>query len=208
MSLPINLKYSGPPPDAHGQAVPLPVDDQFIETGDRLFKKGEFEKAIESYAKSSHMIHAARRIGECYESLGDYITAKRFYKIHAQYNPMNRMRPSFNEFIREACRINGVRLIDLEAAIDDLSENSIPAPELFMDYCHLTWKGYHLAGSRIVQDIIESKAIRGVEGEPLERPSQDRIIKTYHWDILYSLPAWNSGGRQIDLPTELFKMGL
>ena len=184
-TLPINLKYSGPDPHATGDGLAFPEKDKWIEAGLKLQKAGKFTKAIDKFTKSEHQAYAAKLIGECFEALGNGEKAREFYKVYAENNPLNRMRPSFNQFIRKVADENPqVFLVDLERQMEAISPIGIPGDLYFTDYCHLDWEGYKKIAEWIVDVLIEKHLIRGRTEEPLRRPSTEEMIDRFGFHAL------------------------
>jgi hypothetical protein len=182
-TLPINLKWHGVV-GLHGSEPPLP-DDADIEAGLREVQLGHYETAIEHFLRSRNPGHAAWFIAVCEEKLGQFDAARESYKIHVQFNPSNRARPSYNEFVRGIARQDGVHLADLEKRLEALSPNGLPAPMWFVDYCHMTWQGYAEMGREIVRVIVADGLVPGAEGEPLPPPTQEAMIVRNGWQTLW-----------------------
>jgi len=182
-AMPINLRYYGNQPPLNDIDIPFPENDPHIDEGDRLRENGEYEKAIAQYAKSRNQGFAARLIAQCYEALGDAETAKTYYRIYTQQIPLNRTRPSFNDFIRRICREQNIALLDLEQAIESLSPDGIADPDLFIDYCHMSKKGYFLMGREAARVVAENLPIP--EGEYLRnpQPSLDDLLRKMNWSV-------------------------
>lgn len=182
-TLPINLKYHSYV-DAHGEPPAYPRDDPFLGQGLQLAVNGRCEQALEAFARSEHQAFAAFEIARCLERLERYAEAREFYKIYVQQNPLNRTRPSYNAFLREASRREGVYLADLEKAMEDLSPHGLPAPRYFLDYCHLNWKGYHLMSRPIIEVIVANQLIPGAANEPLPPPTREEMIRRFGMERL------------------------
>ncbi|MCB1152253.1 MAG: hypothetical protein H6684_14390 [Deltaproteobacteria bacterium] len=185
-TLPINLHYVKTV-QTHGQPIPYPTDDRDMMEGNRLLNEHKYEEAIEAYSKSENQAYAARFIAYALERLERYDEARDFYKIYVEHNPNNRMRPSFNEYLRQlAASEPSVHLTDLEKAMEDISEHGIPGYEHFLDYCHLDWKAYWEMSKVVVDRILQDKLIRGGPGEPKDRPTVGSLILDNRWDVLMS----------------------
>ena len=67
---------------------------------------------------------------------------------------MSRCRPSLNRLAREiAARHDHVHLVDLEAAAERASPRGVPGPELFIDSCHMTWRGYAVMAEEVRETL-------------------------------------------------------
>lgn len=190
VTLPINLKYDQADPMIQGQTLPFPRDDPDLQQGHQLWLDGKYREALAVLARSRNQAYAALFMARCLEALRDYGAAREFYKVYVQHNPQNRIRPSYNVFLRESARRHGLILVDLEKALEDQSPHGIPAPSIFFDYCHMRWPGYQQMAHEIVRVLIDSRIIPAAPGEPRPAPTVDEMIKRYHWEILYRTKDW------------------
>jgi lysophospholipase L1-like esterase len=174
-TMPINLRYTNP--------FLVPRDDA-LRKGRELFAAGRFPEAIEALSESRQQAWAAKFIGDCLLSQGEFAHAKTMYRISVELNPLNRMRPSLNETLRRISGEEDVPLVDLEQAVEAQSANGIPDPSLFCDYCHMTWRGYELVARTMLNVLIERKLIQGGRDEPLPQPAALDLIHQRHWDEL------------------------
>ena len=187
-TMPINLKYNDFDVSVHGRPTPFPENDENITKGKELHLRGKYKEALEQFAASPNQAFACYFIARSMEALGRFEEAGEFYKIFVQNNPLNRTRPSFNEFIRRIGREKNIPVADLEKALEDSSPNGIPSPRLFHDYCHMTWAGYQFMAGLIVEKIIEAEFIRGNEKEPLPEPDVETMIKVGGWQKILQMP--------------------
>ena len=82
--------------------------------------------------------------------------------------PRNRCRPSYNALIREiAATEDHVELLDLQEAARNASPRGIPGPELFVDYCHMNWRGYGLMAEQTI------RALEATGLAPKGRPAEE-----------------------------------
>lgn len=183
-TLPINLKYDTP------LRVPEGAPDPDLAAGHAHREAGRFAQALDAYAKAAEK-DAVFFLGLCHEGMGDFEAARRSFLRDAELNPLNRMRPSFNEILREAARADGVYLADGYQAVAAAAPHGIPDPELFFDYCHMHWRGYHAVAREIVRTLVEADLVRGQGDEPLEEPDVADIITRRRWQ------------RQLDSPRRL-----
>jgi lysophospholipase L1-like esterase len=107
--------------------------------------------------------------------------------------PTMHTRPSMNDFIRaQAQRGEGVHLVDVDAAFLAASLDGLPDPNLFMDYCHATWRGYHLTALSIADAIHEA----GLLPSPAQPPNPDpqAIIEQLGWhEVPLAAPRFRLG---------------
>ena len=185
-TLPINLTfYWKDIPGRYGQLPSFTSDDPVINKGYALQKEGSYQEAIEVYAQSQAPTKAALFIGQCLLALGDYGEVKKFFKYYTQHNPQSRARPSYNEFVRRLAKERNLLLADLEAEAERLSPNGLPGSNLFLDSCHLNWRGYQQMAAQIVRVLVERRVIPGAPGEPKPAPTVEEMIERFGWRHLY-----------------------
>ncbi|MCZ7583512.1 MAG: hypothetical protein M5R36_09360 [Deltaproteobacteria bacterium] len=180
-TLPINYRYIGPDPRG---AAESPGDDAF-QRGLQAMELRRYEQAIEEFSKSKDQPRAAARIGACFEKLGDPEQARRFYRVAVQLLPLNRTRPSYNDFVRTFSAGEAVALFDLEKRAETLGDAGLPPPWFFYDYCHLTWRGYADAAAEIARVLEKNPLLTGRFGPPLPPRTAEQLIERYHWQDLY-----------------------
>lgn len=107
--------------------------------------------------------------------------------------PTMHTRPSMNDFVRElAARSQGVHLVDVDAAFLAASPDGLPDPGLFMDYCHATWRGYHLTASSI-HAVLHQAGLLSPPAQPGDHSPQ-AIIDRYGWhDVPSASPRFRMG---------------
>ncbi len=160
--------------------------DKQIIAGLALQTNGQYLEAISEYQKSPEQHFATKLIGECFEAIGEFNKAREFYRISTELLPENRMRPSLNDFLRDLALQERFHLVDLERAAENLSPNQIPGSDLFIDYCHMNWRGYYLMSQELLTAIQGSDLIHCNNGESLAKPSMEEIIQKKGWEALSS----------------------
>jgi tetratricopeptide (TPR) repeat protein len=178
-TMPINLQWDFP----RDQIKPPLEDDPHLTAGRRLLADGKYRDAIAEFNQSARQDFAAKFIGECFEALGDFKTARNFYLIHVQLHPGTRTRPSFDAFVREAAKTEGVHLVDLAQMAEDNSPHGIPGSNLFVDYCHFKWTAYYLAAQELIKQLLGLDLIHGAADEPLAPPTLEQIIARKNWKL-------------------------
>jgi hypothetical protein len=114
--------------------------------------------SAELLARECDAVEALRWRGLALVSLGRLEQATFILEQYTELVPRNRCRPSFNEVIREeASRARNVYLVDLDAHARGLSLDGLPGKNLFVDYCHLTRRGYTLMGEEIMRVMREAR---------------------------------------------------
>lgn len=179
-TLPINLKYESPS-EANGSNV-LKKDDPLFK-GKKFFQDGKYEQAKKFLVQSKSIGLASYYLAKIEEFYENYELARSLYGIYAQNVPLNRARPSFNNHIRQYSEQKGVMLADLEKSLEQLSPHRITVSSFFVDYCHMTLKGYYLMGEVVVKQISKYKLIQGNKGEPKRVPDGYEIIRSLKWDM-------------------------
>lgn len=121
-----------------------------LATGVHDYFKGDYQAAITALEGCGRPAEALRWIGLSRFELGESDAARADLEQATELMPRNRCRPSFNAIIREiAASAEHVHLVDLEAAARRASPQGIPGPELFVDYCHMNWRGYALMAEEL-----------------------------------------------------------
>jgi len=127
-----------------------------ITEGIRHFYDDQFKRASEHLKTCDEVDEALLWIGLAEQRLGNQAEARKLLRQHVELIPRNRCRPSYNAVIREiAAAHEHVHLVDLEAAADRRSPGSIPGRNLFLDYCHMHWKGYAAMASEFLDMLME-----------------------------------------------------
>jgi len=115
-----------------------------VAQGMRELRDDKPEAAIRTLSACEGRIDEALRWnGIAHGATGDLARARELLRHSVELNPRNRCRPSFNQIAREvAARHSHVTLADLEYAAEQLAPNGLPGHELFLDSCHMNWRGY------------------------------------------------------------------
>ena len=203
-SLPVNLRYEyseHKAPKSWQKDSPFdPITKKAVE----LIQECEYQKAIDSLSGPGTHVYSLYLMGVCYEMLGEFEKAREFYRTFVQSVPMNRTRPSFNEFLRTQAKVGGFYFVDLEKEIEDLSHHRIANEALFIDYCHLKWWANRMMARSIADKITSEKLVTGKLTEPKQSPALAEIIRTYKLDSLMELKE-SEGATQYLNPWETGK---
>ena len=186
-TLPINVKFIGSAKIGEGPERYSSEVDKYLERAFVYFENGKYKRAIKTAGKSKNTAMALRLIAECLSEQGSYGVANQVYKKYVQLLPMNRTRPSFNEYIRLVAGKNNVPLIDIEKYIQSVSTDGITDSKLFVDHCHMTWWGYKIVADFIFESMVRLALVPGPD-KSLEYPDIDTLIKLNKWQSLYELP--------------------
>jgi hypothetical protein len=151
-----------------------------IADGVRLHFGGQHERAIETLSGCDRVPEALYWIGLSYEALGRLEEAKWALRQTAEWIPRNRCRPSYNELIRSlAARYDHVHLADLERRAPEHCKNGIPGVELFIDYCHMNWRGYQTMADEIMT-ALDERGLRPPGPEATEGlPSEAQLLELF-----------------------------
>ncbi|MCP4873461.1 MAG: tetratricopeptide repeat protein [Proteobacteria bacterium] len=114
-----------------------------LARGVRLYYQERWDEAIGTFEQCEDPAEALRWIGFVERARGNLEAASDLLEQVVELAPRNRCRPSFNAIIREeAARFSTAILIDLEAHAKAVSPGGLPGPQLYVDYCHMNWRGY------------------------------------------------------------------
>lgn len=159
-TLPANLRYTGysMSPFADGaditQEITREKPSECVLAGRTLHEEGKHAEAIEALSTCDDVGEALRWIGLAQLASGDAESAKASLKQSIELLPRNRCRPSFNAVLREmASKHEHVTLLDLEAAAERAAEDGIPGYDLFLDFCHMNWRGYALMAEELMATL-------------------------------------------------------
>jgi hypothetical protein len=124
--------------------------------GIELARQGRHSDAIDALGACGDPAEVLPWMGRSHLALGDVEAARVHLQLGVELAPRNRCRPSFNAIIREQSdAAPGTRLVDLEAHAVALSPSGLPGPELFLDYCHMSWWGYAAMTEPILEALGE-----------------------------------------------------
>ena len=170
-TLPLNLRYGGegaplPPGDAQGAHEEKPC----VRKGRELYEEGDLDAALTALGECSGDIpDAARWTGLTLAALGRVSDAKTALELSVELLPRNRCRPSLNTVTRSlAASRDSVYLVDLERVAQEVSPQGLPGANLFVDYCHLNWRGYATMTQALTRDLESSGLLPPREGPPVD----------------------------------------
>lgn len=186
-TLPINIKSFGIFKWARKENGFMLQTDEYMDKAYTFYQSKNYEKAIRELGKSNHHVMAAYCIAMCMEAQKQTDLARETYRLLVQEVPVNRTRPSYNEYIRTVADKNNLPLVDLEKYHDSLFPDRLPNARYFVDHCHMNWWGYWtMAGevSRQIAPII----IPDFDPGTFEIPPIEEIIKKRSWERLSNGP--------------------
>jgi len=158
-TMPVNYRYL----DEH------PPYTDCIDPAVNLIGRGLYEQAVTYLEGCEDVSAAARWMGIALFHLQRYDEAERALKLAVELNPMTQCRPSLNQVIRDVAAANEhVYLADFESAAVALSPGGLPGKELFVDFCHMNWRGY----GEMAQVVLAALREQGLEppGEASDQP--------------------------------------
>ena len=130
-----------------------------LAEGIALHYQARWQDAIDVLEGCTDPAETLRWIGLTELARGDSEAAARVLEQVVELAPRNRCRPSFNAIIREeAARSTAAVLVDLEAQAKTLSPDGLPGPELYIDYCHMNWRGYSQMARPVAEAIAQHEA--------------------------------------------------
>jgi hypothetical protein len=156
-TLPQNLRYTGLE-HGHGPGqgeVHDPGEDPCVQPARTMVEQGRPAEALAALEGCDHVADALRWAGLARLELGEHEPARVHLQQSLELAPRNRCRGSFEGIIRAQAG-DGVTLVDLQRAARDASPHGIPGPELFLDSCHMSWRGYGLMAEEAARTILAS----------------------------------------------------
>lgn len=180
----------GPSPDLAADLGPC------IESGIRLYYSNQAQAAIEQLRSCDEVGAALFWIGRSRLKLGEADLARHALYKSVELVPRNRTRPSYNRIVREeAASFDGVHTLDLARAAEAVSPDGIPGHGLFLDYCHMHWRGYAQMADEVLSSLDHNGL--GPSSRKLDQPPVDSNELASMWR-LPALPT--SAGLKPDRP--------
>jgi len=169
-TMPVNYRYT----DEHPPYKPC------IEQGVELINAGSYEQAIAHLEGCDELAEAARWMGIALFHLERYEEAQRALKLAVELHPMTQCRPSLNQVAREVAAANEhIHLVDLEAAAVRLSPGGLPGKELFVDFCHMNWRGYGGMAEAVLATLAEHGLGPTTEASPMTPPTVTELAERF-----------------------------
>ena len=138
-----------------------------LADGVKAYFQGRYQESVDTLEACENAAEALRWLGLARFEQGDAEGARAALEQATELMPRNRCRPSYNALIREiAASEDHVHLVDFQEAARNGSPRGVPGPELFVDYCHMNWRGYGLMAERAIR-TLESTEL-GPKGQAVD----------------------------------------
>ena len=153
------------------------------------YQRGEYEAAVDGLLQCEEIAEALQWAGLSRWRQGKLADARAMLRQAVELDPRNRCRPSLNEAIRDVARgREGVELVDLEARADAGAVDQLPGPDLFLDSCHMNWRGYALMADAVLDGLERVAGVPAREealdierhGRALGLPGGDNRAQVLH----------------------------
>jgi len=164
--------------------------------GVEFWVASDFEAAIEALAGCSVYGHPLRWVGGALYEQGLIDEAVMALGELADRAPGGRTRPSYNHAVRAlAAKYEHVYLADLHARARRVSPSSVPGEELFVDNCHMNWRGYAEMASEVLDTLLENGlGPAGAAPRPEALPSPDVVRLKWGLEPLPQLVSAEASG--------------
>ena len=191
-TLPQNLRYTGLE-QGHGAGagqVHEPGEDPCVQPARTMVEQGRPQEALDALQACDHVADALRWAGLAKLALGETDAAHAHLQQSLELSPRNRCRGSFEDIIRDQASAPGVRLVDLQLAAERDSPHGTPGEELFLDSCHMTWRGYGTMAEQAARVILASGDGPQGAGDPDNLPLLDDLAEGMDLTEAMLLPTY------------------
>lgn len=153
-ALPINRLYRGLA-ESHGvdqDPAERPRPSDCVAEAISLLAEGSSSAALRQLDGCEDIPDALRWRGLVLIDQGRVEEATVALEQSIELQPRNRCRPGFNTIVREvAAESPNAFLVDLDRlAVEASPPHGLPGQNLFLDYCHMDWRGYAAMAGGIV----------------------------------------------------------
>jgi len=163
-----NFKDFGPSSSVHRKDMveeELYVWEELDKRADKSFADGNYDQAFKLYNEclglDDQFAKTYYRLGQCYENIGYYEKANKFYKLSNDYDHFPARAHSFvNQFYEDISskRLSGIYVIQTQELFEKNSPNRIIDASLIADPVHPTIEGQTLMASAILR-IMDSEKL-------------------------------------------------
>lgn len=189
-----NMKDWAPNRSVLSRAVNADSVRKLLAAGENAFGRSDFPGALAQFELILKMepgfALAAHRAGAAALRLGNRAAAHRYYQ-HAIDNDGNPLVAPSNlmRTLSEVCRVNGVPVVDAEAALCSASPDSVPGFELIWDNCHPLLEGYKIMAEGFVT-VLDS--LFDLKQQEL---SLEQLQEILHIDPEFERNVWHQQGQ-------------
>lgn len=187
-TMPIHYSWSGTVIDGVAKAY---VDrdmgfprslDEHLELGLSRCEDGDVGGALDAFHGSPEIYLAQIASAQCLTDLGRSDEAWQVYHELIVQHPMGRAFPQLNERLRALARGDrNSHLVDVEAAYLRRRPDGLPDSTLWVDNCHMHWRGYGWVAELLVRALVSEGVVPAAGfGAPLA-PSLDAIVRERGW---------------------------
>ena len=161
-TLPINRLYIGdtdstPLIPSHGNGWGETV---CIQEARSLIEQARFADAVAHLESCRDIPDALRWTGMAHARDAAYAEARAALDQSIELQPRNRCRPSFNAIVREeAAASDNTILVDLDEAAIATTGTGLVGDDLFLDFCHMNWRGYALMAEAITATLAQERLL-------------------------------------------------
>jgi hypothetical protein len=172
-NMPEDLPFALPWPFVAERLLGLPLEESCDEAG-----LGPEQRAL----LEERPCVALARAAVCAEASGDPQASLAGWSGLQDRCPTMNARPSNNRVLRElASGGEGLRLADAEARFLAAGPPGRPDRELFWDHCHMTWRGYHLVASSVLDTLRGAGLVPGSPADPVPDEGAAALVEAMGW---------------------------
>jgi hypothetical protein len=161
--------------------------------GSEHWLAGRTDAAIQSFANCNTIGRnsALHWLGAALSERGEFDAARRAWTSEVESNPTGRTRPSYNSVaVKLAAQEPHVFLADLHEKAMSVSPNQIPGSEIYIDACHMNWRGYSHMAEALLEAIFEhGLGPDGAHFDSSALPDRDSLAESWGLPPLEELRA-------------------
>lgn len=160
--------------DAHSVATSAMLAKDFSSVADAASRMVELDGGT--------MSSGLRALAECSLVNGDFDSARALFEdardsvLAFPTYRVPRCPSVVQKRMRAGAQLPGIKVVDLPAVFRERNEKDLPGRSMFLDYCHMTWKGIDTAVAAIAEAILpEFSATRPVDWKASPSPPAGNI---------------------------------
>ena len=161
-TLPVNRLYVGDTDSAELKPTGSRRwgETECVREARALIGDADFAGAIAHLEGCDDDADALRWTGIAHMRDSSYPEARAALDQSIELQPRNRCRPSFNTIVREeAARSANAHLLDLDEVAIATTETGLIGDELFLDFCHMNYRGYGLMAKALADMLAEHELL-------------------------------------------------